>query len=136
MARGERYLKVAYDAKRRAKVRELRRWHPCRNIGDLPEAAWFLKYQTYVDDAVAGANSLDRLKELLAELEMVAAHGGFQFIETLMSGDAAADPFEPRKVLGLVWETREDKLQVDVKLNTGGKVGRPRIQEDINLKGI
>jgi hypothetical protein len=61
--------------------------------GDLPEAAWFLQYQTYVDDAVAGANSLDRLKELLAELEMVAARGGFQFIETLMSGDAAADPF-------------------------------------------
>ncbi len=46
---------------------------------------------------------------------MVAARGGFQFKETLMSGDAAADPSKPRKVLGLVWETQEDKLQVDVK---------------------
>jgi hypothetical protein len=38
-----------------------------------------------------------------------------------MTGDAAADPSEPRKVLGLIWETFEDKLQVDVKLNTGGR---------------
>jgi hypothetical protein len=25
--------------------------------GDLPEASWFLKYRTYVDDAVAGAKT-------------------------------------------------------------------------------
>jgi hypothetical protein len=25
--------------------------------GDLPEAAWFLKYRTYVDDAVAGSDT-------------------------------------------------------------------------------
>jgi hypothetical protein len=103
--------------------------------GDLPEAAWFLKYWTCVDDAVAGANSLDRLKELSAELEVVAAFGVFQFKETLMSGDAAADPSEPRNVLGFVWETQEDKLLVDVKLNTGGKVGGAQIQEDIDLEG-
>jgi hypothetical protein len=51
-----------------------------------------------------------------------------------MSGDAAADPSEPRNVLGFVWETQEDKLQVDVKLNTGGKVGGVQIQEDIDLE--
>jgi hypothetical protein len=75
---------------------------------------------------VAGADSLERLRELSAELELVAACGGFQFKETLMSGDVAADPSDPRKVLGLVWETQGDKLQVDVKLNTGGKVGGAR----------
>ncbi len=84
---------------------------------------------------VAGANTPDRLRGLSAELVAVAARGGFQFKETLMSGDAAADPSEPRKVLGLVWETQEDKLKVDVKLNTGGKVGGARIQEDIDLEG-
>jgi len=51
-----------------------------------------------------------------------------------MSGDAAADPSEPRNVLGFVWETQEDKLQVDVKLNTGGNVGAAQIQEDIDLE--
>ncbi len=45
--------------------------------GDLPEAAWFLKYRTYVDNAVAGADSLERLKELSTELETVAAVVGF-----------------------------------------------------------
>jgi hypothetical protein len=103
--------------------------------GDLPEAAWFLKNLTHVDDAVAEADSLERLKELSAELEVVAAWGGFQFKETLMSGDIAADPSEPRKVLGLVWETQRDKPQVNVKLNTGGKVGGARVQEDIDLEG-
>ncbi len=52
-----------------------------------------------------------------------------------MTGDAAADPSEPRKVLGLIWETFEDKLQVDVKLNTGGKIGGARVQDDIDLEG-
>jgi hypothetical protein len=30
--------------------------------GDYPEASWFLKYRTYVDDATAGANSMERLQ--------------------------------------------------------------------------
>jgi hypothetical protein len=34
-----------------------------------------------------------------------------------MSGDMAADPSEPRKELGLIWETQQDRLQEDVKLN-------------------
>ncbi len=52
-----------------------------------------------------------------------------------MSGDAAANSSEPRKLLGLGWETHGDKLQVDVKLNTGGKVQGARVQEDIDLEG-
>jgi hypothetical protein len=95
--------------------------------GDLPEAAWFLKYQTYVDDAVAGSDTPNGLTGLSTALETLAARGGFQFKETLMSGDAAGDPSEPQKVLGLIWETQEDKVQVDVKLNTGGKVGGARV---------
>jgi hypothetical protein len=73
--------------------------------------------------------------ELSGDLETLAGRGGFQFKGTLMTGDAAADPSEPRKVLGLIWETFEDKLQVDVKLNTGGKVGGARVQDDIDLEG-
>ncbi len=102
---------------------------------DLPTAVWYLKYRTYVDDAVAGADTQEGLIKLSSNLETLAGRGGFQFKGTLMTGDAAADPSEPRKVLGLIWETQEDKLQVDVKLNTGGKVGGARIQEDIDLEG-
>jgi hypothetical protein len=106
-----------------------------RYWADLPTAAWYLKYRTYVDDAVAGADTQEGLIKLSSDLETLAGRGGFQFKGTLMTGDATADPSEPRKVLGLIWETQEDKLQVDVKLNTGGKIGGARIQEDIDLDG-
>ncbi len=102
---------------------------------DLPIAAWYLKYRTFVNDAVAGSDTQKGMIELSGDLETLAGRGGFQFKGTLMTGDAAADLSEPRKVLGLIWETQEDKLQVDVKLNTGGKVGGARIQEDIDLEG-
>jgi hypothetical protein len=35
-----------------------------RYRGDLPNAACFLKYRTYVDDAVAGVDTQDGLKGL------------------------------------------------------------------------
>ncbi len=99
-----------------------------RFLADLPIAAWYLKYRTYVDDAVAGSDTQKGMVELSGET--LAGRGGFQFKGTLMTGDAAADPSEPRKVLGLIWETQEDKLQVDAKF-----VGGARIQEDIDLEG-
>jgi len=51
-----------------------------------------------------------------------------------MSGDLVVDPSEARKVLGKIWETEADKLQVDVKLNTGGKRSGARIEEDKDLE--
>jgi hypothetical protein len=45
--------------------------------GGHPEAAWFLKYRTYVDDATARVNTMERLRELSTEMEAVAKEGGF-----------------------------------------------------------
>ena len=70
-----------------------------RYSSDLPEASWFLKCRTYVDDAVAGAETMEKLRQLSAEVETVVARGGFQFKKTLMSGDKATGASEPRKVL-------------------------------------
>jgi hypothetical protein len=100
--------------------------------GELPEASWFLKYRSYVNDAVAGTETLERLKVLSKKLEEVAFRGGFQFKETLMSRDKATDPSEPRKVLGLVWETQQDRLRVDIKLNKGRKKGGAQVKEDVD----
>jgi hypothetical protein len=82
--------------------------------GGHPEAAWFLKYRTYVDDATAGANTMERHRELSKEMEAVAKEGDFEFKETLMSGDKIKVREPPHKILGLVWETEEDVLRVDV----------------------
>jgi hypothetical protein len=68
--------------------------------GEYRDAAWFL-----MDDATAGTDSMERLKVLTEELEAVAKRGGFEFKETLMSGDKEDADGEPHKVVGLIWET-------------------------------
>jgi hypothetical protein len=101
---------------------------------EFPEAAWFLKFRTYVDDATAGADNMARWKKLSSEMEAVAPQGGFEFKETLMSGDKEKDDGEPRKVLGLIWETEEDRLKVDVKLNLGAKRKGQHLLDNMELK--
>jgi hypothetical protein len=76
---------------------------PAERFGaEFPEAAWFLKFRTYVDDATAGADTMARLRELSSEMETVARQGGFEFKEMLMSGDKEKDDGGPHKVLGLI----------------------------------
>jgi hypothetical protein len=101
--------------------------------GEFREAAWFLQNRTYVDDATAGADSMERLEAHSGEMEAVAKRGGFKFKETLMSGDKEDENGEPRKVLGLIWETEADRLKVDVKLNLGAKKAGLHLMENIEL---
>jgi hypothetical protein len=101
---------------------------------EFPEAAWFLKFRTYVDDVTAGADTMARLKELSSEMEAVARQGGFEFKETLMSGDKEKDDGEPHKVLGLIWETEEDRLKVDVKLNLGARKVGLHLLDNVQLE--
>jgi hypothetical protein len=46
------------------------------------EAEWFLKNLTYMDDARAGTDSMERLQTLSEEMEAVAKRGCFEFKET------------------------------------------------------
>jgi hypothetical protein len=101
--------------------------------GEFKEAAWFLQNRTYVDNATAGADSMERLEALSEEMEAVAKRGGFEFKETLMSGDKEDENGEPRKVLGLIWETEADRLKVDVKLSLGAKRAGLHLMENIEL---
>ncbi len=101
--------------------------------GEFREAAWFLQNRTDMDDATAGADSMDRLEALSGEMEAMAKRGGFEFKETLMSGDKEDENGEPHKVLGLIWETEADSLKVDVKLNLGAKKAGLHLMENIEL---
>jgi hypothetical protein len=98
----------------------------------LEEAAWFLMHRTYVDDATGGADSKEGLIKISVDLEEIAAHGGFTFKETLMSGDRQEEGDE-RKVLGLIWDTERDQLQVDVKVNFSCKKRGAREEPDESL---
>jgi hypothetical protein len=75
-----------------------------------------------------------RLKELSSEMETVARQGGFEFKETLMSGDKEKEDGEPHKVLGLIWRTEEDTLKVDVKLNLGAKKAGLHLMDNLELE--
>jgi hypothetical protein len=101
--------------------------------GEFREAVWFLQNRTYMDDATAGADSMERLEALSGEMEAVAKRGGFEFKEILMSGDKEDENGEPRKVLGLILETEADRLKVDVKLNLGAKKVGLHLMENIEL---
>jgi hypothetical protein len=56
----------------------------------------------------------------------VTQQGGFEFKETLMSGDK-------EKVLGLIWETEADRLRVDVKLNLEAKRAGLHLMDNVEL---
>jgi hypothetical protein len=83
-------------------------------------AAWFLKNRTYVDDATGGASSMEEAKKVSQDMEDILENGGFRLKETVMAGDPPLEEGgELRKVLGLRWDTQEDRICVDIKLNYG-----------------
>jgi hypothetical protein len=67
-------------------------------------------------------------------MEAMAKGGGFEFKETLMSGNKENANGEPHKVLGLIWETEADRLRVDVKLNLGAKKAGLHLMENVVLE--
>jgi hypothetical protein len=101
--------------------------------GIFKEAVWFPKNRTFVDDAMVGADSMERLQTLSEEMEAVAKQGGFEFKETLMSGDKESADGKLHKVLGLIWETETDRLRVDMKLNLGAKKAGLHLMENVVL---
>jgi hypothetical protein len=97
------------------------------------KAAWFLKNWTYVDDATAGAGSVEAAKQVSQDMEDILKNGGFRFKETVMSGDPLGRDGELRKVLGLRWDTQRDEICVDITLNYGEKVKGAYLEEDAPL---
>jgi hypothetical protein len=94
---------------------------------------WFPKNRTFVDDAMVGADSMERLQTLSEEMEAVAKQGGFEFKETLMSGDKESADGKLHKVLGLICETETDRQRVDMKLNLGAKKAGLHLMENVVL---
>ncbi len=84
------------------------------------QAAWFLKNRSYVDDATAGAGSVEAAKQVSQDVEDILENGGLCFKETVMSGDPLGRDGELRKVLGLRWDTQREEICVDIKLKVKG----------------
>ena len=90
--------------------------------------------RTYVGDATEGADTMEDLVWILRDLEDIVANGGFTFKETLMSADAEGEPENPKKVLGLIWETERDGLRIDVKVNFSEKQRGARTAPEADLE--
>ncbi len=65
------------------------------------KAAWFLKNWMYVGDAAGGAGNVAAARRVSQDTVDILEHGGFRFMETVMSGDRLGEEGELRKVLGL-----------------------------------
>lgn len=100
-----------------------------------PVAAELIKSNTYVDDTLGGSNSLEAAKIVSDNMDKIVSMGGFNYKNTIMSGDKQEDG-KPRKVLGLNWDTADDTLAVDVKVNLSGKKKGLRELPDLVLDEV
>jgi hypothetical protein len=93
-------------------------------------STWFLTERTNVDDAIAGADSLEKLQKV--SREEIAVCGGSTFKETMMSRDPVADLANAKKVLEVIWDTAADKLQMDMKVNFRDKQKGTRVDPNVD----
>jgi hypothetical protein len=59
----------------------------------------------------------ENMHHLSQDMESIMEKAEFCFIETIMSGDLLYGTGELRKILGLTWDTENDEICIDVKLN-------------------
>jgi hypothetical protein len=76
---------------------------------------------------------MEEARKVSQDMEDILENGGFRFKETVMAGDPLEEGGELRKVLGLRWDTQEDNICVDIKLNYGEKVKGAYLEEDAPL---
>jgi hypothetical protein len=74
-------------------------WETAERFGKgTEEAAWFLKNRTYEDDATGGSMTERNVMRVSADMDNILGNGGFQFKETVMSGDPLDETGKLRKV--------------------------------------
>ncbi|NRA93174.1 MAG: hypothetical protein HRU26_10915 [Psychroserpens sp.] len=90
-------------------------------------AAEIIKNDTYMDDVASGDFTLEDAKSLTAKIEGIAAKGGFKFKGFVFSyavDEEKGERFPLSKVLGVTWDSSDDKISVVVDLNHNrGKKG-------------
>ena len=87
---------------------------------DSEQAAKVLKNDTYMDDVVSGDFELKDAKVLTSEIEGIAGKGGFKFKGFVFSNavdEEKGEKFPLSKVLGVNWDSSDDKLCVVIELN-------------------
>ena len=102
-----------------------------RNIN--PVAADRLKNDKYCDDVASGGKNRVEAELMSKDMDEIVDKGGFKFKSTVMSGDDRDPGMELRKVLGTSWDSKEDCLLLDIKVNVSEKKKGVRTEPDIQL---
>lgn len=97
-------------------------------------AAIKIQEDTYVDDTISGDKDKKSAIKLSENMDAIAAKGGFIYKETVISGDASSD--EPRKVLGLGWDSGTDTIYIGTKVNISAKKKGIKEMPDIELEEL
>ena len=94
-----------------------------------------IKEDTYVDDTISGEKDRETAIKVSANMDKIAAKGGFLYKETIMSGDPSTTG-EPRKVLGLGWDSETDTVYVGTNVNVSAKKKGIKEFPDIEIEEI
>ena len=93
-----------------------------------PHVLDIIEKDTYVDDILPNADSLESAAKLTADVDTVLAEGNFRVKKWIMSGDNLASNVSVdmskeigQKVLGMLWIPTEDVFKFIVKLNFSPK---------------
>ena len=100
-----------------------------------PEAARRIISDSYVDDTITGAKDRESAVIISRDIDEIASMGGFHYKETVMSGDGNGED-EPRKVLGLGWNSQLDTVYVGTKVNVSRKRKGLKELPDIELEQL
>ena len=104
-----------------------------------PMAAKILKHDSYMDDIVSGSDSLEGAFELIEDIKAIAARGGFNFKDFVVSGNSQQPQDSLAKdvsVLGLLWSPVDDNLKFNLSLNPNKKVKGSRKSPDKPIEEI
>ena len=96
-----------------------------------PPAAEKIVSDTYVDDTISGEKNRELAELTSSNMDKIAAKGGFIYKETVMSGDPSSD--EPRKVLGLGWDSYTDTVYIGTNVNMSAKKKGVKELDDLEL---
>ena len=106
----------------------------------FPEAAQIILNSTYMDDIIESVDTQERANQLTDDIEKLLEEGGFKLKEWTYSNDNSNRddtkiPVVPstatEKVLGVVWDPRQDHFKFTVKSGFCPKRGTMRIQKII-----
>ena len=99
-----------------------------------PLAAEAIVNDTFSDDTLSGASSREEANLIVDGMDKIVSYGGFQYKDAVFSGDK--NDGEPRKVLGVGWDTESDTLFIDAKLNFTEKKKGLRKEPDLDLSNL